>query len=257
MGEVGEIENILSDSDLEMDLDTEAINRINESFSNYLDLPYGEVSLIQKPIEEWNYWEKVSKEEPETVGKKVHTKNGLEWVECWLFPNGELKAKGNLEDPEERDRATIQVIREELSSILQGIHDQLKTRYHILNNQVHYTFFTKRKSLDNILPSEGIQFFIDQIEAHGSDDFEPGINLDIRRLHNKALQEWGTQISLGIEERYWLTEDEEYEFKVWVLSLAGEEIPLETQFSEEQKEAITQSILGHIHHTFQLDYESK
>lgn len=258
MGEVGEIENIFSNLEVETDaLDTQSIELINESFSDYLDLPYGEISLIQKPVEEWDFWEKVTAEEPETVGKRINTESGLEWAECWLLPNGELKPKGNLEDPADRDQAAIQSIRQELTVILNAVQEQLIQHYGLSDSQIHYTFFTKRESLENVIPGEGIQFFVDQIEVHGSDDFEPGINLDIRRYQHKTLQEWGTQISLDITERYWGTEDEQYEFKVWVFSVEREEIPLETRFSEDQKEAIILTILGHIHHTYHLDYESK
>jgi|GEM_PF-2212400 len=255
--ELREIENIISDSDLEMDLDPEAITRINEAFSDYLDIPNGEISLFQSPIKEWEFWEKVTVDEAETVGKQILTEHGLEWVECWLLPDGTLRAKGNLESPEERDQAAIQSIQEEFSLILQYVQDQLKERYQLLNSQVHYTFFTRRKNLENILPGEGIDFFEDQIQAHGSDDFEPGINLEIHRYQNKELYQWGTQISLGIDERYWLTVDEQYEFKVWVMRMEGEAAALETRFSENQKEAIIQSILDNIHRSYQLDHETK
>lgn len=255
--ELGEIENIVSDSDLESGLDTEAITRINESFSNYLDLPYGEISLIQKPIEDWEFWEKVTAEEPETVGKKVNTDSGLEWVECWLLPNGQIRVKGDFLDEPDRNDAAIQALKMELPEILTSVHEQLIQHYDLMDSHIHYTFFTRSESLENVVPAEGVQFFVDQIEAHGSDDFEPRINLDIRRYQNKILQEWGTQISLGIAERYWLTEDEKYEFKVWVFSIEGEETPLETRFSEDQKESIILTILGHIHHSYPLDHESK
>lgn len=251
MGEVGEIENIFSNLEVETDaLDTQSIELINESFSNYLDLPYGEISLIQKPIEEWDFWEKVTAEEPETVGKKFHTSEGFKWVECWLLPTGETKVKGNLEDPEDRDQATIQSIRRELPVILKGMHEALIKHYGLFDSHIHYTFFTKRESLENVVPAEGIQFFADQIEAHGSDDFEPKINIDIRRYQNKVLQEWGTQISLGIDERYWMTEDQQYEYKVWVFTVEEEEIPLEIFFTEEQKEAIIQTILENIQQSY-------
>lgn len=255
--ELHEIENIVSDSDLETDLDTEAITRINEAFSNYLDLPYGEISLIQKPIEDWDFWEKVTAEEPETIGKRIHTDSELEWVECWLLPNGQIRVKGDFLDEPDRNEAAIQALRRELPVILKAVHEQLIQHYDLMDSHIHYTFFTRRETLENVVPEEGIQFFADQIETHGSDDFEPGINLDIRRYQNKTLQEWGTQISLGIEERYWLTEDERYEFKVWVMTMEGEEIPLESRFSEDQKEAIILTILGQIHHTYHLDHESK
>jgi hypothetical protein len=255
--ELHEIENIISDSDLDSGLDTEAITRINESFSNYLDLPYGEISLIQKPIEEWDYWEKAAAEEPETIGKRIRTDSGLEWVECWLLLNGQIRVKGDFLDEPDRNDAAIQVLRTELLEILKAVHEQLTQHYDLMDSHIHYTFFTRRETLENVVPEEGIQFFVDQIESHGADDFEPRINLDIRRYQNKTLQEWGTQISLGIEERYWLTEDEQHELRVWVLTMEGEETPLETRFSEEQKEAIILTILGHIHHTYHLDHESK
>ncbi|REG90707.1 hypothetical protein [Algoriphagus antarcticus] len=252
--EMREIENLISSSDLELGLDAEAIPRINEAFSDYLDLPNGEISLIQLPIEEFAYWDKVAQDEPETVGKRVHTSEGLDWAECWLLPNGELKAKGNLEDPEERDAAAILAIREEITLILRELHSKLRETYNLLDNQIHYTFFTQRKTLENILPREGVEFFIDQVEAHGSDDFVGHINLDIRRYQKKELQEWGTQISVDLDDRYWQTEDETDEFKVWVLSIAEEEIPLETKFSEEQQESIVNLILAEIDRCYQLDY---
>jgi hypothetical protein len=251
MEEMGEIENIFSHFEVEaFVLDAQSIILINEAFSDYLDIPYGEISLIQIPIEEFDYWKKVNAEELETVGKRVQTSNGLEWAECWLLPNGELRVKGNLEDPEERDQATIQTIQTELPELFRLIHEQLKEDYQLLDNQIHYTFFTRRKSLENILPREGIQFFVDEIEAHGADDFEPVINIAIRRYQDKKLEEWGTQISLGIDERLWLSEDETYEFKVWVLALAKEEIPLETRFTDEQKEDIVKDILTTISESY-------
>ena len=252
--ELREIENLISSSDLELGLDAEAITRINKAFSDYLDLPNGEISLIQIPIEEWKYWENATAEMPETVGKRVHTSEGLDWAECWLLPNGELKAKGNLEDPEERDAAAIQAIREEITPILRELHSKLRETYQLLDNQIHYTFFTQRKTLENILPREGVEFFIDQVEGHGSDDFVGHINLDIRRYQQKELQEWGTQISVDLDDRYWQTEDENYEFKVWLLAIAEEEIPLETKFSEEQQESIVNLILAEIDRCYQLDY---
>lgn len=251
MGEVGEIENIFSNLEVKSDvLDTQSIELINESFSNYLDLPYCEISLIQKPIEDWEFWEKVTAEEPETVGKKFQKGSGLEWAECWQMHSGYLKIKGNLEDPADRNKAAIELVRQELPEILKAVQEQLTQHYVLMDSHIHYTFFTRRETLGNVVPEEGIQFFADQIEANGADDFEPRINLDIRRYQNKTLQEWGTQISLGIAERYWLTEDEQYEFKVWVFSVEGEETPLETHFSEDQKETIILTILGHIHQAY-------
>jgi hypothetical protein len=219
-----------------------------------LDLPNGEISLIQIPLEEWKYWENATAETPETVGKRVQTSEGLDWAECWLLPNGELKAKGNLEDPEERDAAAILAIREEITPILRELHSKLRENYQLLDNQIHYTFFTQRKTLENILPREGVEFFIDQVEGHGSDDFVGHINLDIRRYQQKELQEWGTQISIVIDERHWLTEDEKDEFKVRVLSIMEEEIPLETKFTTDQQESIVNLILAEIGRSYQLDY---
>jgi hypothetical protein len=252
--ELRQIENLISPSDLELGLDAEAITRINEAFSDYLDLPNGDISLIQIPLEEWKYWENATAEMPETVGKRVQTSDGLDWAECWLLPNGELKAKGNLEDPEERDAAAIQAIREGITLILRELHSKLRETYQLLDNQIHYTFVTQRKTLENILPREGVEFFIDQVEAHGSDDFVGHINVDIRRYQKKELQEWGTQISVGIDERDWLTEDERYEFKVWMVTIAEEAIPLETKFTTDQQESIVNSILAEIDRSYQLDY---
>jgi len=254
MEELGEIENILSNSDVESGLDAEAITRINEQFSNYLDLPYGEISLIRIPGEEWDYWGKVTAEELETVGKRVNTDRGLEWVECWLMANGQVRIKGDFIDSPERNQAAIQAIRHELSEILKAVHEQLIKHYGLFDSHIHYTFFTRRETLENVVPVEGIQFFADQIEAHESDDFEPRINLDIRRYKNKVLQEWGIQIRLGIDDRYWQTEDEMYEFKVWVLSIEAEETPLEIRFSEDQKESIVKTILDQINRNYQLSY---
>ncbi len=255
MNELAEIENILSNSDLEMDMDTEAITRINEAFSDYLDIPYGEISLIQMPIGEVYFWEKLNAEEPETVGKRVHTERGLEWVECWLLPDGRVRIKGDFLDQTDRDQAAIQSLREELTGIIKAVHQRLIARYGLVDASIDYTFFTRRKCLEHVVPAEGIQFFVDQIETHGSGDFEPSINLDIRRYQNKTLQEWGTKISLGIDDRHWLSEDEMDECKVWVLTMESEETSLETPFSEAQREAIIQSILATIHHCYQLDYE--
>jgi hypothetical protein len=252
--ELREIENLMSSSDLEMDLDAGAITRINENFSNYLDLPYGEISLIQISIEEFAYWDKVAQDQFETVGKRVQTSEGLAWAECWLLPNGELKAKGDLEDPEERDAVAILAIREELPIIFRELYSKLRETYQLLDNQIHYTFFTQRKTLENILPREGIEFFIDQVEGHGSDDFVGHINLDIRRYQQKELQQWGTQISIDLDEQYWLTEDENHEFKVWILSIAGEAIPLETKFTADQQESIVNSILAEIDRSLPKDY---
>jgi len=254
LDELRETENLISSSDLELGLDAEAITRINEAFSDYLDLPNGDISLIQIPLEEWKYWENATAEMPETVGKRVQTSDGLDWAECCLLPNGELKAKGDLEDPEERDAAAILAIREEITLILRELHSKLRETYQLLDNQIHYTFFTQRKTLENILPREGVEFFIDQVEGHGSDDFVGHINLDIRRYQKKELQEWGTQISVDLDDRYRQTEDETDEFKVWVLSIAEEEIPLETKFTADQQESIVNSILAEIDRSYQLDY---
>ena len=254
LDELRETENLISSSDLELGLDAGAITRINEAFSDYLDLPNGEISLIQIPVEEYAYWDKVAQDEPETVGKCVQTSDGLDWAECWLLPDGELKAKGNLEDPEERDAAAILAIREEITLILRELHSKIRETYNLLDNQIHYTFFTQRKTLENILPREGVEFLIDQVEAHGSDDFVGHINVDIRCYQKKELQKWGTQISVGLDERDWLTEDERYEFKVWMVTIAEEAIPLETKFSEEQQESIVNSILAEIDCCYQLDY---
>lgn len=254
LAELHQIENIISVSDLECGLDAEAITRINEQFSNYLDMPYGEISLIQKPIDEFDFWKKVTAEEPETVGKRIQTSNCLEWAECWLLADGSIRVKGNLEDPGERNQAAIHLIRLELSEVLKAVHEQLIKHYELFDSHIHYTFFTRRKTLENVVPVEGIQFFVDQIEAHESDDFEPRINLDIRRYKNKIMQEWGIQIRLGIDDRYWQTEDEMYEFKVWVLSIEAEETPLEIRFSEDQKESIIQTILDQINSNYQLTY---
>lgn len=255
--ELREIENILSNSDLQIGLDTEAITRINEAFSDYLDIPYGEISLIQKPIDEWEFWEKVTAEEPETVGKRIHTERGLEWMECWLLPNGRIRVKGDFLDEPDRDKATIVAISRELRRVIRQVHDQLIETYQLLDNQIHYTFFTQRESLENILPREGIEFFINQIEAHGADDFVGHINLSIRRYQHKVLQEWGTQISVHLDLRHWLDEDETNEYKVWVLSIGKEDTPFETTFSEEQIDSIVHSILGEIQRTYQLDYENE
>jgi len=92
------------------------------------------------------------------------------------------------------------------------------------------------------------------VEGHGSDDFFGHIKVSIRRYQHKELQEWGTQISVDLDDRYWQTEDETAEFKVWVLSIMEEEIPLETKFSEEQQELIVNLILAEIDCGYQLDY---
>lgn len=257
LNELREIENIISNSDLEIGLDTEAITRINEGFSDYLDIPYGEISLIQKPIDEWEFWEKVTAEEPETVGKRIHTERGLEWVECWLLPNGRIRVKGDFLDEPDRDKAAIVAIPKELRRVIRQVHDQLKETYQLLDNQIHYTFFTQRESLENILPREGIDFFINQIEAHGADDFVGHISLSIRRYQHKVLQEWGTQIPVHLDLRHWLDEDETNEYKVWVLSIGQEEAPLETTFSEEQIESIAQAILAEIHRCYPKDHENE
>ncbi len=256
MGEMGEVENILSDSDVRIGLETEAITRINESFSDYLDLPYGEISLIQYPVYAWDFWERVMAEKPETVGKRIHTVQGLEWVECWLLPDGRIRIKGDFLDEPERNQAAVQAIKLELPVILKAVHQQLINHYGLFDSHIHYTFFTRRKSLENIVPAEGIQFFVDQIQGHGADDFRPCINVDIRRYKNKDLQEWGTQISLGVDDRHWLSEDEYQEFKVWVFSMEGEETPLEVRLSEKQVESIVRSIIGNIHNCYQQEYEN-
>lgn len=258
MEEMGEIENIFSHFEVEaFVLDTQSIILINEAFSDYLDIPYGEISLIQIPIEEFDYWNKVSAEELETVGKRVQTSNGLEWVESWLLPDGGIRVKGDFLDEPDRDKAAILAIPKELRGVIRQVHDQLKETYQLLDNQIHYTFFTQRESLENILPREGIDFFVNQIKAHGADDFVGHINLSIRRYQNKALQEWGTQIPVYLDLRHWLDEDETNEYKVWVLSIGQEEMPLETTFSDKQIESIAQAILAEIHRSYQLDYENE
>lgn len=256
MEELGEIENLLSDSDLESSLDTEAITRINESFSEYLDLPNGEISLIQYPVDDWEFWEKVTAEEPETVGKRIHTDQGLEWVECWLLPDGRIRIKGDFLDESERDIAATQAIKTELPVIMKTIHQQLIKQYGLFDSHIHYTFFTRRKTLENIVPAEGIQFFVDQILEHVADDFRAFINVDIRRYKNKDLQEWGTQISLGVEDRHWLSEDEYNEYKVWVFSIEGEETPLEIRFTAKQVESIVRSIVENIQNSYKQSYEN-
>jgi len=248
--ELSEIENIISGSDLEMGLDVESITRINEGFSDYLDISVGEISLIPIPIEEFDFWKKVTSEELETVGKRFHASKGLEWAECWLLPNGEIKAKGNVEDPGDRDKATIEILKRELPILFRLIHEALKERYQLLDNQIHYSFSTRKDRIENILPREGIDFFVHQVKTHGVDDFEPVINIAIRRYQDNRLEEWGTQISLCIDDRFWQTEDESYEFKVWVFSIVNEEILLETRFTEDQKETIVQEILRNISESY-------
>lgn len=254
MQELGEIENILSDSDITNGLDTEAITRINEAFSDYLDIPNAEIFLIQKPIDEWDFWEKVTAEEPETIGKRVHTENGLEWVESWLLPEGSIRIKGNFLDETERSQAATQVIKLDLPDILKAVHQKLITHYGLFDSHIHYTFFTRRNTLENIVLAEGIQFFVDQIHRDGADDFEAFITIDIRRYQEKTLQEWGTQISLGIDQRHWLSEDENEEYKVWVFAIENQETHLETRFSEKQIASIIESIIENIHRCYQIDY---
>lgn len=91
-------------------------------------------------------------------------------------------------------------------------------------------------------------------QAGGGNYFEAFITIDIRRYQEKTLQEWGTQISLGIDQRHWLSEDENEEYKVWVITMEREETPLETRFPESQQEAIIHSILNKIHRSYQQDY---
>ncbi|HAH38244.1 MAG TPA: hypothetical protein DCL81_17630 [Algoriphagus sp.] len=57
--------------------------------------------------------------------------------------------------------------------------------------------------------------------------------------------------------RHWLDEDETDEYKVWVLSIGQEEMPLETTFSDEKIESIVQAILAEIQLSYQLDYENE
>lgn len=253
MEEMGEVENILSDDDLECGLDAEAITRINESFSEYLDLPYGEISLIQYPVDDWDFWEKLTAEEPQTIGKRVHTERGLEWVECWLFPDGKIRIKGDFSDKYDLNAAAIQAIKTELPVILRAIHQELIKEYGLSDSHIHYNFFTQRKTLENIVQYEGIQFFVDQIQGHGADDFEPYITIDIRRYKKNTLQEWGTRISLGIEQRNWLSEDEEEEYELWIFAIESQETPLEIGFSEKQRESIIKAILENIHRCYQIN----
>jgi hypothetical protein len=244
--ELTEIENIISSGDCLNSLEVGDIIRINENFSDYLDMPYGEIALIEVPGEEWDYWERVYEEERKTIGKKLNSDEGSEWLECWLLPDGNFKVKGNLDLPGARDKVAIKWIHEDMESVLVMLETRLMETYGIREQDINYTFFTKRKNLENVDLSTGMNFFKDQIEQYGADDFESGIKYHLVREVRGDHQIWGAQTSIIIKKQFFELEDQMDLVSAWVIYLDKEVFQLESQLSMREMERVIQALIDKI-----------
>jgi hypothetical protein len=240
LDELRETENLISNSDCEIGLDAESIPRINEAFSNYLDLPYGVVSLIPLPINEYDFWECEFSEERTTIKKRFHTPEALEWKECWQLANGEIRVKGNLDDQEEQDNATLQFLKKELTKLLAELEIEIITQIGIEGEAIQYTFFTRRRCEEGLNLSAGIAFFSDEVKRNGADDFEPKLNIEIQTKQGMKL---GTQLSLGPDQILYLEKDQSYEHRVWVFHIGSEQFQLETKVGKKQRKKLIQGII--------------
>ena len=244
--ELTEIENIISSGDCLNSLEVGDIIRINENFSDYLDIPYGEIVLIEVPGEEWDYWERVYEEERKTIGKKMNSDEGPEWLECWLLPNGNFKVKGNLDLPGARDKMSIKWIHEDMESVLVMLETRLIETYGIRKQDINYTFFTKRKNLENVDLSTGMNFFKGQIEQYGADDFESGIKYHLVREVRGDHQIWGAQTSIIIKKQFFELEDQMDLVSAWVIYLDKEVFQLESQLSMREMERVMNALFDKI-----------
>ncbi|WP_439489174.1 hypothetical protein [Algoriphagus sp.] len=254
--ELTEIENIISSGDCLNSLEVGDIIRINENFSDYLDMPYGEIALIEVPGEEWDYWERVYEEERKTIGKKLNSDEGLEWLECWLLPDGNFKVKGNLNFPGARDKVAIKWIHEDMESVLVMLETRLMETYGIREQDINYTFFTKRKNLENVDLSTGMNFFKGQIEQYGADDFESGIKYHLVREVRGDHQIWGAQTSIIIKKQFFELEDQMDLVSAWLIYVDKEVFQLESQLSMREMERVIQTLLDKINADYLKVYGS-
>ena len=244
--ELTEIENIISSGDCLNYLKVDDIIRINENLSEYLDMPYREIALIEVPAEEWDYWERVYEEERKTIGKKLNSDDGPEWLECWLLPDGSFKVKGDLYLPETRDNTAKKWIHEDLESVLVMLETRLIEAYGIREQDINYTFFTKRKNLENVDLSTGMNFFKDHIEQYGADDFESGIKYHLVREVRGDHQIWGAQTRIIIKKQFFEVEDQMDLVSAWVIYVDKEVFQLEGQLSMREMERMIQMLFDKI-----------
>jgi hypothetical protein len=196
--------------------------------------------LIPLPINEYDFWECEFSEERTTIKKRFHTPEALEWKECWQLANGEIRVKGNLDDQEEQDNATLQFLKKELTKLLAELEIEIITQIGIEGEAIQYTFFTRRRCEEGLNLSAGIAFFSDEVKRNGADDFEPKLNIEIQTKQGMKL---GTQLSLGPDQILYLEKDQSYEHRVWVFHIGSEQFQLETKVGKKQRKKLIQGII--------------
>lgn len=252
--ELKELENIISGDTVKKGLDVDRVILVNENFSDYLDMSYGEVTLVQVPGDEWDYWERVYEEERKTIGKKLAHDEHKEWLECWLLPDGDFKVKGDLDFPEDSDYASKTWILEELQDILVQLETRLIERYSLEDKNLNYTFFTKTGDIKNCSLSSGIAFFADQIDRHGAYDLQPGINFFLVSEKRKDHQIWGAQTSFAFDKRFFDLEDQMEPISAWVVSIEEMIFQLEAQLSMMEKERMIEALFSKINEDYLKQY---
>jgi hypothetical protein len=254
LNELKELENIVSGDEVKKGFDVDSVIRINENFSDYLDMPYGEVTLVQVPGDEWDYWVRVYEEERKTIGKKLAHDKHKEWLECWPLPDGDFKVKGDLDFPEDSDYAAKTWILEELQDILVQLETRLIENYSLEDQNIKYTFFTKRGNLKNCDLISGIAFFADQIEHHGAYDFQPGINFYLVLEVQKDHQIWDAQTTFDFDKRLFDLEDQIEPVSAWVVSIEEMIFQLEAQLSMMEKEKVIEALFSKINEDYLKQY---
>lgn len=244
--ELKELENIISGDTVKKGLDVDRVILVNENFSDYLDMSYGEVTLVQVPGDEWDYWERVYEEERKTIGKKLAHDEHKEWLECWLLPDGDFKVKGDLDFPEDSDYASKTWILEELQDILVQLETRLIERYSLEDKNLNYTFFTKTGDIKNCSLSSGIAFFADQIEGHGAYDLQLGINFYLVFEIQRDYRIWETQMTFAFDKRYFDLEDQMEPVSAWVVFIEEMIFQLEAQLSLMEKERMIEALFSKI-----------
>lgn len=255
MEELGETENVFSNLEVEeVTLDTQSIILINEAFSDYLDIPYGEISLIQKPGEEWDYWERVYEEERKTIGKKLAHDQHKEWLECWLLPDGDFKVKGDLEFPEDSDHAAKTWVQEELQDILVQLETRLIESYSLEEQDIKYTFFTKWEDIKNCDLVNGIAFFADQIDRFGAYDLQLGIKFYLVSEIQKDHQIWSARTCFDFDKRLFNLEDQMDPVSAWVVTIEEMIFQLEAELSMMEKEKVIDALFNKINEDYLKQY---
>lgn len=252
--ELKELENIVSGDEVKKGFNVDRVIRINENFSDYLDMPYGEVTLVQVPGEEWDYWVRVYEEERKTIGKKLAHDKHKEWLECWLLPDGDFKVKGDLDFPEDSDYAAKTWILEELQDVLVQLETRLIENYSLEDQNIKYTFFTKRGDLKNCDLTSGIAFFADQIEHHGAYDFQPGINFYLVLEIQRDYRIWETQTTFDFDKRFFDLEDQMEPVSAWVVIIEEMIFQLEAQLSMMEKEKVIEGLFSKINEDYLKQY---